>query len=533
MDLIQQGIAKGLIAISEDGKTITYLHQNKKYRYSDPEEQIRAKSYCALVIQYGYFAKYIDFEVRVPRRTPNDLADIVVYEDDKLTSPYIVVECKKSDITEAEFTQAIEQGFGNANSIKAKFLWVTDGTKENFYNVDAYPSMEREENKIADLPRCGQKELSEYKYVKGGKGGFELEVLSEKALTQLFKKAHDAIWRGGKRDPSQAFDELDKLIFCKIWDERKPRKIGEPYNFQIYSSDKGTDKLLERIKGIYSEGREKDKEVFKDDIRLDSQELNTVVGYLAPINLNKTDLDCKGRAFETFMGNFFRGDFGAYFTPRSIVRFIIECLPITHQSFVLDTSCGSGGFLLYALDKVRNQSNQMVKEGYFEYDSYEHRKYWHDFAEGQLFGIDISENIARTAKMNMIIHDDGHTNVIAFDGLKNPEQMAQATKRFGFKKQGFDFIATNPPFGSSIKNSQVDYMEDYVLGLKEIDRLDAKLKNLNLNQSNPRDSQSSEILFIEQCHRFLKDGGILAMVVPDGVLTNSGSQYVRDWIEEH
>ena len=180
------------------------------------------------------------------------------------------------------------------------------------------------------------------------------------------------------------------------------------------------------------------------------------------------------------------------------------------------------------MDKVRKQAGE-----YYEITSNEHWRHWHDFAEKQLFGVEISEGIARTAKMNMIIHDDGHTNVIAFDGLKNPEQMAQSSKRFGFKKEGFDFIATNPPFGSTIKNAEVDFMEDYELGLKEIDRLDAKLKNINLNQRNPRDNQSSEVLFIEQCHRFLKVGGVLAMVIPDGILTNSSSQYVRDWIEEH
>jgi type I restriction enzyme M protein len=431
------------------------------------------------VINYGYSDTRIDLEVKVPHRTPNNLADIVVYENNELTAPHIVVECKKPDISEAEFTQAIEQGFGNANSIKAKFLWITEGAKENFYNVAEYASMEREKNKIANLPRYGQKELSEYKYIKGGQDGFELEVLTEKALTQLFQKAHDALWAGGKRNPSDAFDELDKLIFCKIWDERKHRKLGEPYQFQIYSSDKGTDKLLERIKSIYEEGRAKDAEVFKEDIRLNSQELQTVVGYLAPTNLNKTDLDSKGRAFETFMGNFFRGEFGQYFTPRPIVKFIIECLPITDSSFVLDTSCGSGGFLLYALDKVRRQADAF-------YPDYEtnpqsnnaHYRFWHDFAEHQLFGIEISESIARTAKMNMIIHDDGHTNVISFDGLKNPEQMAHATKRYGFKKDGFDFIATNPPFGSTIKKVEVDFMTDYELGLKEIDKLDAKLKNI-------------------------------------------------------
>jgi len=324
MSLIQQGIEKGLIKFGDEQKNITYLHQNKKYRYADPEEKVRAENYCSLVISYGYPAKRIDFEVRVPHRTPNNLADIVVYNNNELTAPYIVVECKKPDISEAEFNQAIEQGFGNANSIKADYLWIASGLKETFYNVTDFASMEREQNIIGNIPRFGQTEEDDYKYVKGGKEGFELEILAEKELTQLFKKAHDALWAGGKRNPSEAFDELDKLIFCKIWDERKGRTPGTPYDFQVFGTDKGTEKLLERIKEIYAEGRKRDAEVFKDDIRLSTKELQTVVGYLAYANLNKTDLDSKGRAFETFMGNFFRGEFGQYFTPRPIVKFIFQ-----------------------------------------------------------------------------------------------------------------------------------------------------------------------------------------------------------------
>ncbi len=533
MSLIQQGIEKGLIKFGDEQKNITYLHQNKKYRYADPEEKVRAENYCSLVISYGYPAKRIDFEVRVPHRTPNNLADIVVYNNNELTAPYIVVECKKPDVSEAEFNQAIEQGFGNANSIKADYLWIASGLKETFYNVTDFASMEREQNIIGNIPRFGQTEEDDYKYVKGGKEGFELEILAEKELTQLFKKAHDALWAGGKRNPSEAFDELDKLIFCKIWDERKGRTPGTPYDFQVFGTDKGTEKLLERIKEIYAEGRKRDAEVFKDDIRLSTKELQTVVGYLAYANLNKTDLDSKGRAFETFMGNFFRGEFGQYFTPRPIVKFIIDCLPMTENSRVLDTSCGSGGFLLYALDKIRRQADKFYPDYETDPQIYnEHFRFWHDFAEKQLFGIEISEGIARTAKMNMIIHDDGHTNVIAFDGLENPEMMVESSKRQGFKANSFDFIATNPPFGSKIKNVEVAYMEDYELGIKEVDKIEAKLRNVNLNQKNPRDSQSSEVLFIEQCQHFLKAGGMLAIVIPDGILTNSSLQFVRDWIEE-
>ena len=132
------------------------------------------------------------------------------------------------------------------------------------------------------------------------------------------------------------------------------------------------------------------------------------------------------------MGSFFRGDFGQYFTPREIVKFIVDVLPIDNNSIVLDTSCGSGGFLLHALDKVRrfadkkfaerDERNQIKRyeKGEIiisEQDRNDHYNFWHDFAQNNLYGIEINEQIARVAKMNMIIHDDGHTNVIACDGL--------------------------------------------------------------------------------------------------------------------
>ena len=225
------------------------------------------------------------------------------------------------------------------------------------------------------------------------------------------------------------------------------------------------------------------------------------------------------------MGSYFRGDFGQYFTPRPIVKFIVDSLPITHKSRVLDTSCGSGGFLLYALDKVREQANEFydpIKE------ERNHYTYWHDFAEKNLFGIEINDQIARTAKMNMIIHDDGHTNVIASDGLLSDTEMQAKSGNKEFKYNSFDFIITNPPFGSSIKQTEKAYMHQYNLAVKEVDWLNTTTSG----KAALRDSQSTEVLFLEQCHKFLTEHGYLAVVIPDGILTNSSLQYVRDNIEE-
>ena len=356
-------------------------------------------------------------------------------------------------------------------------------------------------------------------------------------MTRRFRQAHQSLWAGGELNPSEAFDELDKLIFCKIWDERhKKRKPGEPYDFQIISEEadgkltadeKTTAELYKRIKALYAEGQKEDPEVFKDDIRLSPQKVKTVVGYLESINLSKTDLDSKGRAFEEFMGSYFRGDFGQFFTPRNIVKFIVEVMPITNTSRVLDTSCGSGGFLLYALEKVRNEAADYYQHWETDPDERQHHyTFWHDFAAKNLYGIEINEQIARTAKMNMIIHDDGHTNVIAADGLLKSVELAKRSGNAGFTEGTFDVIVTNPPFGSTVRQAERAYLNQYNFGVKEANWLDLKASAVE-NRAN----QSTEVLFIEQCHNFLREGGYLAVVIPDGILTNNSLQYVRDQIE--
>ncbi len=156
----------------------------------------------------------------------------------------------------------------------------------------------------------------------------------------------------------------------------------------------------------------------------------------------------------------------------------------------------------------------------------QHYTHWHEFAANNLFGIEINEQIARVAKMNMIIHDDGHTNVIASDGLRSSEDLIKRSGNAGFAYSRFNFIITNPPFGSVIKQTEQAYMNQYGFALKPEDWLNPK------SRPTPRDTQNTEILFIEQCHQFLVEGGYLAIVIPDGVLTNSSLQYVRDGIED-
>ena len=547
-DYIKIGVEQGFISFDKEMSRITYTFQNKPRNYNNPEEKVQAETFLRLILDYKYPVNRIKQFVPVTMGSEVKEADIVVYEDDMCMSPHILVECKRQEVSEAEYQQAIEQAYSYAFALPCdiKYVWVTSGIKSDYFEVD---KNQNSRNQLPDIPQFGVKNVASYKYVyealylpeeAGKQRFFDLSVIDQSELTRRFKQAHEALWAGGQLNPSEAFDELDKLIFCKIWDERKPRRMGEPYDFQIITVPKEVEKsetkrrhiendnLYKRVIALYEEGRKKDREVFRDNIRLTPEKIRTVVGYLESVNLGETDLDSKGRAFETFMGSFFRGNFGQYFTPREIVKFIVDVLPIEHDSKVLDTSCGSGGFLLYALNKVRNKATELYPN--YAKDVRQHDrwfKYWHDFAEKNLYGIEISEQISRAAKMNMIIHDDGHTNVITSDGLVSDDTIMAKTNNQGFKYGTFDFIITNPPFGSTVRQSEQAYLKTYQLGKKEEDWLAVATP-----PQNTRDGQSTEVLFIEQDYKFLKEGGYLAIVLPDGILTNSSMQYVRTQIED-
>ncbi|MBQ8140265.1 MAG: restriction endonuclease subunit M [Clostridia bacterium] len=516
MTFLEKAIKDGYAYIvGEEGKRkITYVSSdNHTERYDDPEEQVRAEFWAELIYAYEYPASRIKLEVSVPDRVPTDRADIVVFSDDECKRPYAIVECKKDGVTDAEFAQAIEQGVGNATWVKlrADYVVIIAGATRRVLDMsDKFGVYEREENIIADLPKAYGKP-QEFRFYKGAEN--DIKPVAREELIAAIKKCHQTLWGGGRLSPPTAFGELCKLIFVKISDEQKHRKNGEPYEFQIKTHEPSS-RLAERINALYDEQKEKDPEVFTESIKVDDRVLRTVVSHLEAINLNKTDLDVKGVAFEQFMDGFFKGDFGQYFTPRPIIEFCVKMMKPEQEHDVLDPSCGSGGFLLHALDYMRGRAGEYYEKGTVDYFNY-----WHDFAAKHLYGIEINDEIARVAKMNMIVHDDGHTNVISHDALDSIEKMH--AKNQGFKAGKFDLILTNPPFGSTINKSEKPYLETFELG----NSYDKK------GNKKARKNQSSEVLFIERIYQFLKAGtGKAAIVLPDGILTNASMQYVRDFI---
>lgn len=501
---IQKGIDAKILEVNDDRTRITYkVPDVKSYRLTDPEELIRASYFVDIVLKYNYPISQIAFEVTVPRRTPNDWADIVIYEDEAMKKPYLVVECKKDGVTEAEFDQAIEQAFGNANSLKSKLAIVIAGNRKRAFDVANYPSMERVKNIIADIPeRFGK--IPVYKYIKGEN---DLITISREELIKKLESCHDTVWQGGKLAPTTAFDEVSKLLFCKLKDEKDNVKKGSVYKFQIGTHETHQE-VYKRIDAIYQKAKQQDAEVFKGNLNLEADIVYKVVEHIQGICFTKTDLDTKGIAFEKFMEDFFKGKMGQFFTPRNIVQFVIKMMDIKTEDFVLDPACGSGGFLLNALDTIRKDAEAEID------DPVEAHSTWHNFAANNLYGIEINDQIARVCKMNMIIHDDGHTNVISRSSLDDFNDIK--TQHKGFKKDHFDIIITNPPFGATIKkNGKEDtYLDKFELGKK-------------------KSSQKTEILFIERCIDFLKPKtGRMGIVLPDGILTNSSLQYVRDFIME-
>ncbi len=506
--ILKDGERKGYFRLHNDGAKIEYLPSGHKENLKDPEEKVRAEYYFDLIEKYGYPATRIGLEVEMPDRTPERYADIVIYEDDAQKKTYIVVECKKDGISDAEFEQATKQAIANARVLHAPFANCVAGNTRRAMETALWNDKEPEKATITDIP-ISYGEVEEFRYKKGDPN-WDLKPIDQEDLKRAFQKCHDTLWAGGKRAPTTAFDEFAKIIFVKIRDEKKGRRAGDPYDFQIKTHE-SAESVYRRINAIYLEAKKIDPEVFKEDLKIEPEELYTVVEHLQAISLDKTDLDTKGVAFEHFMEDFFKGKSGQFFTPRNIVSFAVKMMSIKNDDLVLDPACGSGGFLLHTLDEVRHQAAE-----YYPNEEKEQWRYWHDFAQNNLFGIEINDSIARVAKMNMIIHDDGHTNVIGFDALNDIEKMT--AKNPGFARNRFDFIVTNPPFGATVKRSEHPYLEKFAL---------AK------NGQKIRDNQKTEILFIERCIDFLKpETGKMAIVLPDGVLTNAGTQYVRDFIME-
>ena len=370
------------------------------------------------------------------------------------------------------------------------------------------------------------------------------------SLVRVFKRCHDYIY-GNEGMKKTAFWELLNLIFCKIYDEKRrfmPSEDSYRRHFWVgvkeQNSEEGRRSVAGRIKGIFEKLKSDElfSEVFdgNEQIGLSDRGLAFVAGEIAKYSFLDATVDVKGTAYETIVSNTLKQEAGQFFTPRNVIKCMVQMLDPDVNTRILDPACGSGGFLVMALDHVRckiaatmyPEWNTPDKKPFLEakYNSHEVNEAVRKYAEKHIFGFDFDPDLKKAARMNMVMSGDGHANIYNINSLEYPhgakDDIAKIDAKFGRAGalEQFDMIFTNPPFGSKVK---VDYDISKAYDLGHNWTIDGYG---NFVKAGVGSSAAPEILFIEQCYNFLKPGGKMAIVLPDGILGNPNTEYVRSWI---
>lgn len=512
--LVLSAIQRNLIEIHGD-RIIYNIHQKKSYNWNDPEEWVRARTIAYLVLEKSYVPQCLRTEVAVPRRTPEDFADVVVYEDERCQIPYLVVENKKERLSDRDKRQAIEQLFGNANSLRVPLALFDSWGESIFFDVANYPSTERNNNikGTRDIVPVQYGNVPEYTFI-AGPGNNDIRPVNAKQLESKVKRAHSIIWAGGKRDPLLAFDEWSKLMLAKVEDERHTPN-NAPRKFQVGTNETYVA-VATRIHQLFKQACLADPTIFPEhiNINLNDKKIVDVVKVLQDICITDTSVDNIGAAFEIFFGSVFRGELGQYFTMRPLARFVVAMLNLSHEQYIIDPTCGSGGFLLEALLQVWNRLDKDYA------GRTELGRIKTDFALNQVYGIEIHDILARICKINLLLHHDGHTNI---EGDKSCLDTEFTKERLKLGEENFNVVIGNPPFGDTIRDGDEDQ-----LGKNSLEHFDV---------ANGRLQIPSEHVIVEKAIKMLKDDGLLGMVLPDGVFNNQGEQsncpQLRSYLIKH
>lgn len=348
-----------------------------------------------------------------------------------------------------------------------------------------------------------------------------------------------------------AFFELLKVIFCKIEDERN---IPKPLEFYTTSEERsnpdGQLTVRKRISKIFERVKRKHGKIFdaNDEIKLSPRSLAYIVSELQKYSLLNTNIDIKGKAYEEIVGANLRGDRGEFFTPRNVMKMVVEMINPQIDEKVLDSSCGTGGFLVTAMTHV---IAQLEKD--FSKDIGCERKDWDsdsvrafqdrisEMAATNFFGFDINPDLVKATKMNMVMNNDGSGNILQTNSLLPPHEWSDDFKTklaeaLGVKKSDirnhttlefFNVIVTNPPFGSKIPVKDKNVLEQFELAhIWDNDKANNKWTMTERLQS----SVPPEILFIERCTQLLVPGGRMGIVLPDSILGSPGLGYIREWL---
>lgn len=500
-----------------------------KLRKSTPEEHIRQDILRSLVIEYGFPKDNIGVEVPIKIGSKSKRVDIAIFPDKsthKQSDIEFIVETKRDDIKSTNKLHGIEQLESYISScLNCKYgLWI------GFERIAIQSTIHKEKRlivQVPDIPHYGEASTPRLTIAK---------LVPAVTLKQVFKRIHNYIYANQGFQKDRAFEELQKIIFAKVFDEKYSNRL----QFYVLPED-SESAVRDRIVTVFEKVKKTYKYIFStsETIELNDKVLKYVVTELQRFSLLNTETDIKGEAYEELVGPNLRGDRGEFFTPRNVCDlaasmalafFDEKQLLVPGQMKILDPAVGTGGFLISTLKILRER----IKRTGVKY--YEVNDKLREITADNIYGIDFNPFLVKVAQMNLVMHGDGSANINHTNSLQNPLEWSDESlesiftlshpESHLFKKniekgnlapmECFDVIITNPPFGSK---SKID--DPLALSLYELATTDSRSMRTGL---------PPEQLFIERCFQFLKPGGVLSIVLPDSILNNPGLTWLRKWV---
>jgi type I restriction enzyme M protein len=518
--------------IVEQGKILDFI-DGKTQRPETPEEYVRQEIAKSLVREYRYAKPDIEveFTVRVGTRKPR--ADLVIFPPQgahEQEHARIIVECKAPTVKAADK----KDGVGQLQSYMAACpnvqygMWTNGIERFCYRRVVKGGKVEIEE--VPDLPEFGRGEED------AERPRFDqLKPATSDALLFAFRRCHNYIAGNQGLQKPQAFWELLKLIFCKIHDERHNDEVEFFAGANERHGVNGPLKVQRRIEALFGQVKDDYPTIFKksEGIELKPVVLSYLVTQLQMYSLLESDIDVKGRAYEEIVGSNLRGDRGEFFTPRNICRMAVAMLDPGEKQLILDPACGTGGFLITAMNHVIEKIRvaEVAKWGNNLKRAEEAAKgRMRKFADQLIVGMDFNPELVKASKMNMVMNNDGAGGLFQANSLEAPATWEPELREREVMGR-VDLLFTNPPFGSKIPVTDPAILERYDLGHSWCyhEATDRWNKTGTVEKHRP-----PEILFIERCVKFLKPGtGRAAIVLPDGILGSPGLGWVREWILRH
>lgn len=532
-----------LVATLPDGKICDFIDQ--KVRNDTPEEYVRQNIERRLVLELGYLPEQIEVEYPIKQGSKTVRVDLAIFREGvqhEQENVWIIIECKRDSVQPS----ASKDGIGQLKSYMAACdnsewgMWTNGKQKSVFRRIKTEEGVVFEEpndipSKDGNIDEVDRPTREALKNAVGDN------------LLFSFKICHDHIYVTDGLQKQPAFFELLKVIFCKIHDERN---FPNPLEFYATAKEKKTNDgrltVFNRISKVFEAVKRQYPAIFdaNDSIKLQPRSLSYIIGELQRYSFLSTNIDVKGKAYEELVGANLRGDRGEFFTPRNVQKMTIKMLEPKVTDRILDQSCGTGGFLVIAMNEViellEKQAGVTEHSNSWMHEALNSRI--RETAERNFFGIDINPDLVKATKMNMVMNNDGSGNIFRQDSLLHPHQWESEFKEKFAKALGinsadlrnqnslghFDVIATNPPFGSKLPIKDEETLKQYQLGHIWRETETGWEPTEQLQTSAP-----PEILFIERCWQFLRPGGRMGIVLPDAILGAPGLAYVRHWMIKH